>query len=258
MLKFSANLGFLYPELPLLEEIAAAAAAGFKGVEVMFPYPEPPEKVAEALSARSLTLALFNALPGNWAAGERGLAVLPGRDQDFRASLDKAVEYAVALGCPRVNVMAGVKNFDEPREKTLDRLVDRLGQAADVFAKHNLNALLEHINPYDMPGYFVSTPKEAIAVLERVKRPNAKLQYDIYHAQRTSGELTAFLRDHFSQIEHIQIADNPGRNQPGTGEINYPFIFCELERLGYQGWIGLEYKPTPSAAGSFAWMPGRR
>ena len=254
MPRFSANLGFLYPDRPLLAGLEAVAKAGFHGVECMSPYGEDPDTIQRTLTRHSLTQALFNTPPGDWGKGERGLAALAGRDDDFSAAIAKSVKYAVALGCPRINVMAGIRDSNEPAERTNDRLVERLGYAADMFAPHGLNALLEPINPFDMPGYAVNTPYEGLAILERVNRPNARLQYDFYHAQRTVGELTRFLREHLDIIDHIQLADNPGRNQPGTGEINYRFLLEELDRLGYAGWVGLEYKPLPDADRSFGWI----
>lgn len=254
MLKFSVNLSFFYLDMPFLDRFTAAAKSGFKAVEYLSPYEEEAESVREALDDNSLVQALFNSPSGDWNGGERGLLVLEKRDSEFADAIDKAVDYAVVLNCPRVNVLAGINKTREPVEKTEARLVERLQYAADVFAKHDLTALLEHINPIDMPGYFVGTPGYAIALLNRVGRPNAKLQYDVYHASRTVGELTTFLREHFNQIGHIQIADNPDRHQPGTGEINYAFFLRELDRLGYQGWVGLEYKPYPTPDESLGWI----
>lgn len=254
MPKFSANLSFFYLDLPFIQRFAAAARAGFKAVEFLFPYGETIPDLRDALDGNGLRVALHNAPAGDWDKGERGLAVLEGRDAEFEAAIAKAIEYATALGVPRINVLAGIDVSGGPADKATARLVERLRYAADEFAGHGMTVLLEHINPFDMPGYFVSTAEQAIAALDAVGRDNAMLQYDVYHAQRTCGELTAFLRTHFSRIGHIQIADNPGRNQPGTGEINYRFFLEELDRLGYDGWVGLEYKPAPDADASLGWM----
>lgn len=254
MPRFSANLSFFYLDLPFLERFPAAAKAGFKAVEFLFPYGETIPDLQKVLRDNNLRIALHNAPPGDWDRGERGLCVLEGRDAEFTAAIAKAIEYATALEVPRVNVLAGIDASGGPADKATDRLVERLRYAADEFARHKLVALLEHINPFDMPGYFVATPGQAIRVLDAVGRDNAMLQYDVYHAQRTRGELTAFLRTHFSRINHIQVADNPSRNQPGTGEINYRFFLDELDRLGYKGWVGLEYKPDPNANASLGWI----
>lgn len=255
MLNFCANLNFFYGSLPFLDRFSAAADDGFKAVEFVSPYECEPAKVRKILDENGLTAALFNGALGNWDAGERGLTALANRDKEFADSVATIIKYATALACKRINVMGGiVVDKAEPAAKITDRIIERLRFAAETFAPHGITLLLEHINPYDMPGYFVSTPAQALDIIERVDRDNAKVQYDIYHAQRTSGELTAFLRRNIARIGHIQIADNPGRNQPGTGEINYSFLFEELNRLEYRHWIGLEYKPTPSPAASLGWM----
>lgn len=254
MPKFSANLSFFYLDRPLLERFAAAAKSGFKGVEFLLPYGESVADIQKALTENNLEMALFNSPSGDWDGGERGLGVVSGRDDEFAAAIATAIEYATAVKLRRVNVLAGIDKSGGSFDQATDRLVERLRYAADQFAKHGMTMLLEHINPFDMPGYFVSTPNQAIDILDRVGRDNAKLQYDVYHAQRMSGELVGFMQKHFSRIGHVQIADNPKRNQPGTGEINYKFVLDELDRLGYDGWVGLEYKPDPDADGSLGWI----
>lgn len=254
MPKFSANLSFFYLDKNFTDRFAAAAKRGFKAVEFLFPYGEEVETIRKLLKDNSLEIVLHNAPAGNWDGGERGLGVLPGRDGEYAESIAKALQYATALKAPRVNILAGVNPEGQSAEQATDRLVERLRYAADEFGRHGVTVLLEHINPYDMPGYFVGTPGQAIKVLDAVGRDNVRLQYDVYHAQRTSGELTAFLRTHFDRIDHIQVADNPNRNQPGTGEINYKFFMDELDRLGYKGWVGLEYKPAPDADASLGWI----
>ncbi|MCL2001237.1 MAG: TIM barrel protein [Planctomycetes bacterium] len=254
MLNFCVNLNFFYGELPFLERFAAAARDGFKAVEFLSPYENEPAEVKKALTDHGLAAILFNGAIGNWEKGERGLAALAGRDDEFRDAVLNIGKYASALGCARINLVAGRTPEPEPEGIITARLVERFRFAADQLAAKDVTLLLEHINPYDMPGYVVTTPAKALAVVEQVDRPNVKIQYDIYHAQRMAGELTAFLRANIARIGHIQVADNPGRNQPGTGEINYPFIFAELERLGYANWIGLEYKPLPNPAASLGWL----
>lgn len=255
MLKFCANLNFFYGDLPFLDRFSAAGDDGFKAVEFVSPYDCEPARVRKALDENGLKAVLFNGALGRWDAGERGIVSLAGRDKEFADAVATIITYADALACKRINVMGGIiVDRSEPAATVTDRVVDRLRYAADAFAPKGITLHLEHINSYDMPGYFVSTPAQALDIIERVDRDNAKVQYDIYHAQRSAGELTAFLRRNLARIGHIQIADNPGRNQPGTGEINYSFLFAELERLEYRNWIGLEYKPTPSPAASLAWM----
>ncbi|MCC8164750.1 MAG: TIM barrel protein [Planctomycetes bacterium] len=254
MLKFSAHLSFLYQELPLLQRIEAAGNFGFKGVECMFPYEEPADTLRKVLDDRDMEMVLINAPAGDWAGGERGLAVLSGREQDFTAAILEACTYAVSVGIKRINVLSGIANREEKQDVVESRLVERLRYAADIFVPHGIDLLLEPINPMDIKGFFVTTPTGAIRLLDKIARDNVKLQYDIYHAQRTEGELAGFIRSHLPRIGHIQIADNPGRHEPGTGEINYRFLLGVLERLDYAGWVGLEYKPSIDTAGSLSWL----
>ncbi len=252
MLNFSANLSFLFQELPMAERYAAAAANGFRAVEFLFPQDEGREKVAEALAAANVQLQLFNMRAGDWSAGERGIASLIGREDEFFAAVDEAIEYAVALGVPRVNCLPGLVRDNRARAE--DILVERLTVAADMFAKKGLTLLLENINTIDMPGFLLPTTRDVFRIIDRVKRDNVKLQYDLYHAQRMEGELVQTLLANLDRIGHIQIADNPGRGQPGTGEINYPFVLQKFDECGYTGWVGLEYKPVPDTVSSFDWL----
>lgn len=257
MLKFAANLTMFYNGKPLKESIPAAAKAGFKAVEYMFPYELEPEAVKKLLEDNGLVQALFNAPPGNWAAGDRGLAAVAGRDDEFKASVEKAIAYATVLPCPKINVMGGIAPEGEDPKKTIDRMIERYSWAADQFAKHNIMALIEHINTFNMPGYFASTVGRCMEIVKGVNKPNFKLQFDAFHAQRMTGEVVATMRANWQSIGHIQIADNPDRHQPGTGEMNYPFIFKEMDKLGYNGWIGLEYVPEPKmdeSLASLAWV----
>ncbi len=254
MPNFAANLSFMYLDKPLPGRIAAAAKRGFRAVEYMFPYEESAETLKKALDDNKVQQVLINCPAGAWDKGDRGLAAAPGRDDEFKASIEKGIQYALALGCPRLNVMCGKAGDGESRDKVMSRLVERYAYAADQFAKHKLTVIIEHINGIDMPGYFGSTPALALELVKKVNKPNFKIQYDVYHAQRMAGELTNFLKDNLTLIEHMQIADNPGRHQPGTGEINYRFFLDQCDKLGYKGWIGLEYKPEPDADNSLGWV----
>jgi len=253
MPKFAANLTMLFTEEPFLKRFAAAAAAGFTAVEFLFPYSEAPGTLAELLREHGLTQELFNLPGGDWAAGERGTACDPSRIDEFRAGVAKGVEYAKALGCKKLNCLAGYAPKGVAENVLWATLVENARYAADTLAKEGLTLVLEFINQKDMPGFFLHTSAQTIRLIGEVGRPNVFMQYDVYHAQREEGELGATLRAHMPQIGHIQIADNPGRHQPGTGEINYPFIFGEIDRLGYQGRIGLEYIPDPDTRASLAW-----
>lgn len=253
MLNFSANLSFLFQELPMADRYAAAAKAGFKAVEFMFPQDIGLDRVKRSLKDAGVSLQLFNLRAGNWLAGERGLACLSGRDDEFAATVHEAAEYAVGLSVPRVNCLCGLLP-DSDISRAEDLVVERLRYAADQFAQHNLTLLIENINRFDMPGFFVSTTARAFRIMDRVGADNLKLQYDIYHAQRMEGELIATLEKRIDRIGHIQIADNPGRHQPGTGEICYSRVLRCIEKLNYQGWVGLEYIPSPTTLESFDWM----
>ena len=254
MPKFSANLSMLFTELPFLERFAAARAAGFSAVEYLFPYEYEPDRLAGLLAANSLAQVLFNLPAGDWAAGDRGIAVDPARTGEFRDGVAKAVAYAKALGVPRLNCLAG-KAPPGASEALMQRtLADNLRFAADVLAAEGLTLLVEFINRKDIPGFFLHGTAQTLAILDEVDRSNVYLQYDLYHAQREEGELAATLRAHLPRIGHVQIADNPGRHQPGTGEINFPFLFAEIDRLGYQGHVGLEYVPSPDTAASLSFI----
>ena len=256
MLNFSVNLGFLFNELPFLERIPAAARPGVRGIE--FPHRDvPPEAIAAAAKAAGLAIAQFNAPSGNEEPGVHGLCVGKDRGEQFARTIDQAVESARIYGnnfSGLIHVIAGTPESDESQDILEARMVERIGYAADKFAEHGLTVLLEPLNPYDVPGYFLNDMEQGLRIAEKTGRNNVKLQYDLYHAQRTRGDLVQFLRDHFDAVGHIQVADNPGRHQPGTGEINYPFIFDELQRLDYRGWVGIEYVPDPSSELSFGWL----
>ncbi|MEK9802937.1 MAG: hydroxypyruvate isomerase [Curvibacter sp.] len=254
MPKFAANLTMLFNELPFLERFAAARAAGFEAVEYLFPYPFEKDALVQALKSHGLKQVLHNLPAGDWDAGERGIACHPDRVEEFRAGVDKAIEYATALGCPQVNCLAGKVPAGVTREQAHATFVANLKFAADKLKAAGLKLLIEPINSYDIPGFFLNTTAQAAAILDEVGSDNLYIQYDIYHAQRMEGELAATVQKHLARIVHIQLADNPGRNEPGTGEINYPFLFRHLDAIGYTGWIGCEYKPRTTTGDGLGWI----
>jgi hydroxypyruvate isomerase len=254
MPRFSANLSMLFTEHDFLERFDAAARAGFKAVEYIGPYDHAPDVVAARLQHNSLTQALFNLPPGDWAAGERGIGVLPDRVPEFRQSVAKAITYAKALGCPQVNCLSGITPKGIERE-TLERtFVENLKYAADELGKNGIRLLVEMINTRDIPGFFLTGTKQALEILDRVGSDNLYLQYDIYHMQIMEGDLARTIEANLNRIAHVQIADNPGRNEPGTGEINYPFLYDHLDRIGYAGWVGAEYKPKDGTEAGLGWL----
>ena len=254
MPKFSANLSMMFTEVPFTERFAAAAKAGFKAVEFMSPYEYPIQEIKDLLDKNKLSLVLFNLPAGNWAAGDRGVAVDPRRGEEFRAGVAKAVEYAKALGTPRMNCLVGKKLADVPEAEQKAALIENLRFAADALAAASLTLLVEPLNGKDMPGFTLNTTNQVFDVIEAVNRPNVRLQYDVYHAQRMEGELVATLRREIARIGHIQIADNPGRHEPGTGEINYRFVFAAIDEVGYAGHVGLEYVPVGKTAEGLSWL----
>jgi hydroxypyruvate isomerase len=257
MPRFAANLSMLFTEVPFLDRFEAAAKSGFKAVEFLFPYAFSAKDIRRRLDMHGLTLVLHNLPAGDWDAGERGIACLPDRVDEFRAGVATAIEYATALGVPQLNCLAG-KAPPGIDEAVLRRtFVANLKFSAAELKKAGLRLLIEPINSFDIPGFFLNRTAQALAILDEVasdgKTDNAFVQYDIYHAQRMEGELAATLQKHLPRIGHIQLADNPGRNEPGTGEINYPFLFAHLDRIGYAGWIGCEYKPATSTEAGLGW-----
>jgi hydroxypyruvate isomerase len=254
MPKFSANLSFLYADLGFLDRFAAAAADGFPAVEYVGPYDHPPEAVAEALKSNGLAQALFNLPAGNWAGGERGIGALPDRISEFRDSVETAIRYGQALGCPKINCLAGIAPDGVDRDTLEATLVGNLKYAAPRLADAGIKLLLEPINLRDIPGFYVSTTDHAERLLDAVGSDNLYIQYDIYHTQVMQGDLMTTYARLKDRIAHIQIADNPGRNEPGTGEINYGFVLPELDRLGYDGYVGCEYKPLAGTSAGLGWM----
>jgi hydroxypyruvate isomerase len=244
----------LFNEVGFLERFDAAAKAGFKGVEYLFPYDFQPNEIVAKLKANDLTQVLHNLPAGDWAGGERGIAVLPDRVEEFKQGVDKAITYATALGCKQVNCLAGIpKGVDAATaHKTL---VENLKYAAPKLKAAGIKLLLEAINTRDIPGFFVTTTKQSLAIIEEVGSDNLFVQYDIYHMQIMEGDLARTIEANLAKIAHIQLADNPGRNEPGTGEINYPFLYDFIDKVGYQGWIGAEYKPKSDTVAGLGWLP---
>lgn len=254
MPRFSANLTFLYAELPFLERFAAAAADGFPAVEYVGPYDYPPEVIADLLRQHSLQQALFNLPAGDWAGGERGIGCFADRVEEFQAGVATAIRYGKALGCTKINCLAGIAPAGADRAVLQSTLVDNLKYAAPRLADAGIKLLMEPINQRDMPGFFVSTTDHAEAIMTDVGSTNLFLQYDLYHTQVMQGDLLATYERLRERIAHIQIADNPGRNEPGTGEINYANILPALDRLGYDGFVGCEYKPRTTTTAGLGWM----
>lgn len=242
----------LFNEYLFLDRFEAAAKAGFKAVEFLFPYDFKAEDIKARLNAHGLKLVLHNLPAGNWAAGERGIACHPARMAEFREGVLAALDYAAVLGTPQMNVLAGIQPAGVSDATARATLLANLKFAADKLAERGIKLLMEPINTFDMPGFFVNRTQQALGIINDVHRmgsPNLFLQYDLYHAQRMEGELGATLKAALPFIAHIQLADNPARNEPGTGEINCRYIFQLLDRLGYSGHVGCEYTPHNAAAG---------
>jgi hydroxypyruvate isomerase len=253
MPRFAANLTMLYTEHDFLDRFAAARRDGFEAVEYLFPYTWEKDRLAEALQANRLIQVLHNLPAGDWTKGERGIACLPDRVTEFRDGIGKAIEYATALGCPQVNCLAGVPPLGADPERIRRVFVENLAFAARELKQVGIRLLIEPINPFDIPGFHLTRADDAAALIDEVGSDNLFIQYDLYHQQRTNGELAATFLRLKDRIAHIQLADNPGRHEPGTGEINYPFLFDLLDREGYAGWIGCEYKPKAGTAEGLGW-----
>jgi len=253
MPRFNANLSMLFTEVDFLDRFGRAAKAGFKGVEFLFPYEWDKEQLAELLQKHGLEQILHNLPPGNWAAGERGIACLPGRESEFQEGVGLAIEYAKALKCPRLNCLVGMTPQEVPADKARGALVGNLRFAAEALKKEGIQLLIEAINGYDMPGFYLQRTGEALKLMDEVAHPNIWFQYDIYHMQVMEGNLTKTIRDNLARISHMQLADNPGRHEPGTGEINYENLFRFIDEAGYQGWIGCEYKPAGQTEDGLTW-----
>jgi len=253
MTKLAANLTMLYNEVDFIDRFAAAAQSGFKGVEYLFPYAYPKEQLAEQLGRHGLVQVLHNLPAGDWVKGERGIACLPERVGEFQDGVGRAIDYARALGCKRVNCLAGIAPAGVDRARVDATFVANLKFAADKLGAAGIRLLIEPINTYDIPGFHLSRTEQALATIRATESSNLFVQYDIYHMQRMEGELANTMKAHLAQIAHIQLADNPGRNEPGTGEINYRFLFGFLDAIGYDGWIGCEYKPKAATVDGLGW-----
>lgn len=254
MPKFNANLTMLFNEVPFLDRFQAAAEAGFKGVEFLFPYAFDKDAIAERLDQHGLVQVLHNLPAGDWDAGERGIACHPDRVGEFRDGVGRAIEYATALGCKQLNCLAGIAPAGVDAEKVHATFVANLRFAAARLEEAGIRLLVEPINTFDIPGFHLNRTAQAIALIEEVGSPNLWLQHDVYHMQRMEGELANTIARHLPRIAHMQIADTPGRHEPGTGEIDYPFLFAHLDRIGYKGWIGCEYKPAAATEAGLGWI----
>ena len=254
MPRFAANLTMLFNEARFPDRFALAAKAGFDAVEYLFPYDFDADALKAALDANGLTQVLHNLPAGDWAGGERGIAILPDRVDEFRRGVASAVDYATALGCTMVNCLAGIAPAGTSHEMLRATFVANLRLAATELGRHGIRLLIEPINRFDIPGFYLNTLDRAASIIAEVGSDNLFIQYDLYHQQRTEGELIGTFRRYQDRIAHIQLADNPGRNEPGTGEINYPFVFAALEAAGYDGVIGCEYNPRTTTAEGLDWL----
>ncbi|MEI7429064.1 MAG: hydroxypyruvate isomerase [Betaproteobacteria bacterium] len=254
MPKFAANLTMLFNEVDFLERFKSASQAGFKGVEYLFPYAYPKEQLREKLDQHGLSQVLHNLPAGDWAKGERGIAIFPERVGEFQEGVGQAIEYAKALGCQQLNCLAGIAPAGSDPDKLRETFVANLRFASQQLKAQGIKLLVEAINTYDMPGFYLSRTQQALALIEACGGDNIYYQYDIYHMQRMEGELAATIRKNLPRIAHMQLADNPGRHEPGSGEINYPYLFDLVDSLGYEGWIGCEYKPVATTSGGLSWL----
>ena len=254
MPRFAANLSMMYTEHDFLDRFAAAARDGFQAVEYLFPYDHPAAEIRKRLDDNGLTQALFNAPPGDWAAGERGFAALPGRETEFRTAFARALEYAAVIGNDRVHVMAGIVAADADRAQCRAVYLENLAYAAASAAAHGLTVLIEPINTRDMPGYFLNRQDDGQTICQQVGAANLKVQFDCYHCQIVEGDIAKKLARDFAGIGHIQIAGVPERHEPDIGELNYPYLFDVIDQLGYTGWIGCEYRPRAGTSEGLGWL----
>ncbi|WED24026.1 hydroxypyruvate isomerase family protein [Vibrio sp. JC009] len=254
MAKFAANLTMLFTELPFMERFEAAQKVGFQAVEFLFPYDFEPALLAEKLHTFKLEQALFNMPPGDWEAGERGLAALPGREKEFQNSVDVALRYAEALNCKKVHAMSGVMDNKYSYELHEVTFIKNIRYAADKFAEKGVTLLIEPLNERVAPGYFISHQRDAVELIKKIGKPNVKLQFDVFHAQIMDGDITNLIHDLSDHIGHVQIASVPDRFEPNEGEIHYPYIFNVLDNVGYSGWIGCEYNPKDTTLSGIDWV----
>jgi hydroxypyruvate isomerase len=253
MIKLSANLSFLFNELPFEKRFNASSALGFKAVEFLFPYEYKINNIKDWLEEAKQKLILFNTYPGSWENGDRGIASIIGRENEFREKFNLAIEYASQLNCPFIHVMPGINTQDNMVNKARDVFKENLHYAANACAENNIIALIEAINDRDIPNYHLNYVDDALSIIKEINHPSLKLQLDLYHAQIMSGDLTNIINKSIEHTKHIQIASPPNRSEPDNGEINYPFIFDMIDKLNYQGYIGCEYKPSSNTQDSLVW-----
>jgi hydroxypyruvate isomerase len=258
MPRFAANLTMLFQEHDFLDRFGEAARVGFRGVEFLFPYEYRTAAIAERLARHDLNLVLHNLPAGDWTAGERGIAALPERRPEFREGVARAIDAAGALGCGQVNCLAGIAPSGLGRDRLHDTLRENLAYAAAELKRAGIRLLIEPVNTRDIPGFFLTGTAQAVALIDEVGSDNLFLQYDAYHMQIMEGDLARTIEANLPRIAHVQIADNPGRHEPGTGEINHPFLFGHLDALGYRGWIGCEYRPASGTRGGLSWFAPHR
>ncbi len=256
MLKFAANLSLLYNEVPFLDRYGEAARDGFRGVECLFPYDEEAGEIRRRLQEHDLQQVLINAPPGVAAAGEKGLASLPGRQTECLDGVKKAIDYALILGVPRIHVMAGIVRDPAARAAAHEQYLETIARAATLLQGAGLDLMIEPINPVDMPGYFLSGQAQAREVMAQVNMDNVRIQMDLYHCQRTEGDVSRHIQSSVGAglVGHMQIAGAPDRHEPDTGELHYPYLFAQLESLGYDGWIGCEYRPAQGTRAGLGWL----
>ena len=252
MPRFAANLTMLFTEHPFLDRFERASRSGFEAVEFLFPYAYSIGELRDRLETNRLQLVLHNLPAGDWDAGERGIACLPDRVDEFRSGVAAAIEYARALKVPQLNCLAG-KASGVPEHLLHQTFVDNLRYASAELKRAGIKLLIEPINSFDIPGFFLNYTKQAVEIIAETGSDNIFVQYDIYHMQRMEGELANTIKANLAKIAHIQLADNPGRFEPGTGEINYRFLFSFLDEIGYDGWIGCEYKPKAGTVAGLGW-----
>ncbi|MCW2256452.1 hydroxypyruvate isomerase [Providencia alcalifaciens] len=254
MAKFAANLSMMFNEVPFIQRFERAAHASFSGVEYLFPYEESAEAIATELAKYNLTQVLFNMPAGDWAAGERGMASIPDREDEFAQGVQTALKYAKALGCKQIHAMAGKLDVRFTPEQQQACFIKNIQYAADVMAECGIRVLIEPINIRDMPGYFLTTQKQAEALLPEIARENVFIQLDLYHCQIMEGDLLKTIERLWGKFSHIQIASVPYRHEPDNGEVNYSWIFNQLDEMGYQGWLGCEYHPAGRTEDGLGWL----
>ena len=254
MPRFAANLSMMFNEVPFLDRFALAAKAGFKGVEFLFPYDHPAAEIAARLKDNGLQQVLFNAPAGDFAKGERGMAAIPGKQAAFRDSIKLALEYATTLACPRLHIMAGLKPEGVAHDTLTAVYGANLTYAAEECAKVGVKPIIEPINHRDIPGFFLNTTDQAAAIIAAVGPEKLGMQFDLYHCQITEGDVVKRVEKHLPLIAHMQVADTPGRHEPGTGEVNWPFVFKTIDALGFRGWIGCEYRPAGDTLAGLSWF----